>query len=80
MGSCQITKINLDLIEIIQLRTFWIFYLNHLSPLQGYFSLFTYICVLGSMRINQSKFIAWCFFISYVSKNAENDNTIKTEK
>ena len=34
-------QINLDLIEIIQLWTFWTFYwtfyLNHLSPLWGYF-------------------------------------------
>ena len=36
----QIAKINLDLIEIIQLWTFWTFldiFLNHLSPLWGYF-------------------------------------------
>ena len=39
-----------------------------------------YICALGSMRINQSKFISWCFFGSYVSKKTKNDNTIKTEK
>ena len=44
VGSGHITKyqINLDLIEIIQLWKFWTFYwtfyLNHLSPLWGYFS------------------------------------------
>ena len=39
MGSCQITKnqINLDLIEIIEFWTFGHFYLNHLSPLLGFF-------------------------------------------
>ena len=40
VGSGQITNnlINLDLIKIIQLWTFfWTFYLNHLGPLWGYF-------------------------------------------
>ena len=49
VGSGHITKyqINLDLIKIIQfclkiydlLDIFWTFYLNHLSPLWGYFFL-----------------------------------------
>ena len=39
--SNHFNQINLDLIEIIQLWTvwtfYWTFYLNHLSPLWGYF-------------------------------------------
>ena len=48
--SGHITKnqINLDLIEIIQLWTFyWTFYLNHLSPLWDYFEICQFLMIPG---------------------------------
>ena len=58
--------IYLDLIEIIQLWTFWTFfltfYLNHLSPLWGYF--LDFFLLLGSTSV-----INQCFYKHYPSCN-----------